>query len=1083
MDALHLLSVALEDRIPAGYSCERSEVVDDPEQAALAAKVALQPSVDGCVAFLFGRLADGTSVCLRQEGVRPRLYYRLADGESAAQLKRELEPLVASELRRTGGLVAAERTFHHGYGFEPDPRAPLERRTHRYADVGFPNLASFRRMRQVQREDELADVRARAAGYAARLAELRRGLDEAVRRDMRGLARAAEADGGADEAERRFIETHALPSLRAREAQLKDDRAAPAGAAAAAAAAAPAAARRPARYPQEHFVEPLTRFLQEEDLHPGRWYSFPVDRPCDVPVTLCGREYDVDRGALRPVDRGDMCPYVTCYYDIETTSLEPETHPVIQVSLVFEHAAGRLDRHVVALGGVSQALLPGIACHVCNTEAEVLATFARLVREHDPDFVVAYNGVNFDNRFLDVRAAPGRASPGGVASFHYLSRFALRRVRLCELRLVLKGCDNVFRYFPMAGRSNFDWFVKLKNDLTSEDSYSLNHFARTICGDAKKDMDHREIPKLQAGSDDDRARLAEYCVHDSVLLARLNQARAMVVEIVQFASVFGILPEWVGFRGQLVRFVSQFLRRVRADAVPTLLNVPEGGFVDALLYGKFTGATVNDPEVGFFKRPVVTLDWLSLYPSVMIGHNLCYTTHVPRERIPELVRDGWAVRPPSTPSDDPRLIVAHDIGEGRTAHFVASRVRRGVLPAILQELAANRKAEKARCKERARLAQAADAAGDAAARDAHRAMASVHDKRQLAMKTAMNSVYGACGADKYPNVDISSTVTANGRHAMVVKKQILPGAFPTGHIIYGDTDSIMMCFDDVRTVGEAAERGNAIADFITRHFAVNLGLPTMVMEFEKVYHPYVQLKKKRYAGLKYEPGSDGALVCKGLDCKGIETERKDTLPFTRALMGEVLEVLMRQVDEHAALRVFERHMERMVRDEVPFEEYIMKKNLSAKVVGRTDSIVQAKVNHDRRQREPGSEAATGEQVEYVIVNGHRKEKATQLAQDPAYARAQGLRPNRLWYFEHAVEEPLGKIFRAVADVQFGRVCDRYRAQLDASRLNVGDGLRRMLVARGGAGSDDESAAARPAGHVPRPLAPRRKRPKGTGGAL
>lgn len=36
-----------------------------------------------------------------------------------------------------------------------------------------------------------------------------------------------------------------------------------------------------------------------------------------------------------------------------------------------------------------------------------------------------------------------------------------------------------------------------------------------------------------------------------------------------------------------------------------------------------------DPVPGYHETPVVTLDYASLYPSIMIQDNVCYTTHVP----------------------------------------------------------------------------------------------------------------------------------------------------------------------------------------------------------------------------------------------------------------------------------------------------------------------------------------------------------------------------------------------------------------------------------------------------------------------
>lgn len=42
----------------------------------------------------------------------------------------------------------------------------------------------------------------------------------------------------------------------------------------------------------------------------------------------------------------------------------------------------------------------------------------------------------------------------------------------------------------------------------------------------------------------------------------------------------------------------------------------------------YEGATVIDPVRGFYNIPIATLDFASLYPSIMIAHNLCYTTLV-----------------------------------------------------------------------------------------------------------------------------------------------------------------------------------------------------------------------------------------------------------------------------------------------------------------------------------------------------------------------------------------------------------------------------------------------------------------------
>ena len=41
---------------------------------------------------------------------------------------------------------------------------------------------------------------------------------------------------------------------------------------------------------------------------------------------------------------------------------------------------------------------------------------------------------------------------------------------------------------------------------------------------------------------------------------------------------------------------------------------------------QFEGATVIEPKRGYYDKPIATLDFSSLYPSIMKAHNLCYTT-------------------------------------------------------------------------------------------------------------------------------------------------------------------------------------------------------------------------------------------------------------------------------------------------------------------------------------------------------------------------------------------------------------------------------------------------------------------------
>ena len=51
---------------------------------------------------------------------------------------------------------------------------------------------------------------------------------------------------------------------------------------------------------------------------------------------------------------------------------------------------------------------------------------------------------------------------------------------------------------------------------------------------------------------------------------------------------------------------------------------------------QYEGATVIEPKKGFYDVPIATLDFSSLYPSIMMAHNLCYTTLLDRSTVERL---------------------------------------------------------------------------------------------------------------------------------------------------------------------------------------------------------------------------------------------------------------------------------------------------------------------------------------------------------------------------------------------------------------------------------------------------------------
>jgi DNA polymerase elongation subunit (family B) len=64
----------------------------------------------------------------------------------------------------------------------------------------------------------------------------------------------------------------------------------------------------------------------------------------------------------------------------------------------------------------------------------------------------------------------------------------------------------------------------------------------------------------------------------------------------------------------------------------------------------YEGATVLQALTGYYTEPVATLDFASLYPSIMMAHNLCYTTLVPSAQVGTSVPEADVTQAPGTGS-------------------------------------------------------------------------------------------------------------------------------------------------------------------------------------------------------------------------------------------------------------------------------------------------------------------------------------------------------------------------------------------------------------------------------------------------
>lgn len=169
------------------------------------------------------------------------------------------------------------------------------------------------------------------------------------------------------------------------------------------------------------------------------------------------------------------------------------------------------------------------------------------------------------------------------------------------------------------------------------------------------------------------------------------------INYIEMARVTGIPFNYLLSRGQQIKVISQLYRKALETGyvVPALKT--EGSDE------QYEGATVIEPERGYYDVPIATLDFASLYPSIMQAHNLCYTTLLDSKiaQTLGLVKDVDYVVTPNGGALAvfflARARLDADLAR-ESDYFVTSSKRKGLLPTILEDLLGARKRARAELK-------------------------------------------------------------------------------------------------------------------------------------------------------------------------------------------------------------------------------------------------------------------------------------------------------------------------------------------------------------------------------------------------
>ena len=390
----------------------------------------------------------------------------------------------------------------------------------------------------------------------------------------------------------------------------------------------------------------------------------------------------------------------------------------------------------------------------CQDEYDLLATFASIVRDYNPDILAGYNSNEFDFPYLQERCRQNRvdARVGRDGSSWYI-------------RKIVSRTD-----VSITGRVVVDLLPIIRSSYSLK-QYTLRNASAELLKMEKYDVDPKEIEALWAEEGEGLRRFISYSRRDAVLALHMLLDLRLMDKYIALSRASGSLLQDIVNGGQSGMVESLLMRRFRerGRVVPPK---PDADVSDerGVENEGLKGGAVLVPEKGLVED-VVILDYKSLYPTIMMAHNLCYTTVLTQgiaanENVAKTVGDEGIITAPSG---------------GR---FVSPQISPGIMPAVLRELLDERTATKNLMKK--------------AGEDERRFL----DAKQNAMKILLNSFYGYSGyaRARLYSLALANAVTSFGRENILRTKKIID-EIGSAYVIGGE-----VIFKDALPFGKAAEK-------------------------------------------------------------------------------------------------------------------------------------------------------------------------------------------------------------------------------------------------------------------------------------
>lgn len=762
-------------------------------------------------------------------------------------------------------------------------------------------------------------------------------------------------------------------------------------------------------------------------------------------ISTLDNEYIVDRWTMNAIPPDKTKSWMTypriLEFDIECYSSNCNAFPnkylskdaAFAISCVYQRAGHKETRvkDAIIYGDVDAEKIENADNIIkVKSEMELIDKFCELIVKYDPEIVSGYNIFGFDYPYLDARMQRrmrdwkciGRliGEKTSMTSFSWgSSGYGHNDINILEMpgrisldmlpiikrdyKLPLYRLDYVSKYFLGRGKHDVEpkemfmafeqqqdaWKTLVekltqnawkKSELTF-DKIDVEQISQWIDKSKLPDLNKDDLKShlnIYLKARDEMSRVMAYCMEDSIICIDLFDKINCWIGLIELSNVVGVTPVELFTRGQQLRVLSQvFDVSYKQNIVIDERIIPRM---------KFSGGFVYEPIPGIYKN-IPCLDFKSLYPTVMIAYNICYTTFVPIELMDKIPDEKCHVF-----EWDEEIEDEDNKTKTKTKSYKFKFVKQpiGLLPKLLKSLIS----------ERDRVRGILKGESDPVVK-------TVLNRRQLALKVSTNSIYGILGVQmggKLPLPEAAACITAKSREA--IKKVNSYLETKNKRIVYGDTDSSMpdLGITQPKTAYAECEKW---AGELSKLFP-----PPMLVEVDWVAHTILNICKKKYAYIKMKPNGEPDLDPNKIQSKGIALARRDNCKWQRKVMRNVLWKILTGKSMMDTHNYIIGECEKIITHQIKWSDLVMIKGLGSNYKNKNYFM---KIFSDELLK-IGKPANPGERLEYLIVRSNQKQLLGYKMRLPStyLERSQSEQPEHIdyiYYIEKILKNCIEQLFK------------------------------------------------------------------------